>query len=59
METETKIIEAKEYYINYYGGVIDIKPCDQLFVLSEGGSGYGDQSYWCTFNVTRRNVKAS
>ena len=49
---ETKIIKAEEYYINYYGKVIDIMPCDQLFILSEDGSGYGDQSYWCAFTHT-------
>jgi hypothetical protein len=52
METKTEVLLAKDYYVNYYGQMIDIKPSSNLLVLFISGSGYGDQSYWCSFTNT-------
>ena len=41
-EIPTETLKAADYYINYYGRVIDIKNTKKILCLFTGGSAFGD-----------------
>ena len=54
METKTDVLLTEDHYqvVESRRAKIDTVRSGQLVIIQESGSGYGDQSYWCSFNLT-------
>lgn len=43
-ETLVKTLKTADYYVNYYGQRLDIKPMNKVYALFTDGGGYGSGS---------------
>jgi hypothetical protein len=46
IETTIATLKTADYYINYYGQTLDIKPMTKIFALFTNGGGYGGGSHY-------------
>ena len=45
-ETTIATLKTADYYVNYYGQRLDIKPMTMIYALFINGGGYGSGSYY-------------
>lgn len=43
-KTAVETLNVNDYYFNYYGAVLDIKPMSKVYILFTNGAGYGSGS---------------